>query len=984
MQAVPLTIVCGPANCGKVALLVQRFLDAVDGGQNPFLVVPNRSDAELVERELLRRRGAVLGGSVGTFDDLFGLVLERCGEAPLVLSPAQRRLVLAEVIGAAELEALQAPARSPGFADGLARMFDELTVSDEPAAVGRRLAGLGGGQRFDEIRALRAAYLDRLAALGALDRAGTRARGAELVASRLDAWDGAPVLAHGFEDVTGVQLAALRALAGRGPVTVSLPYETGREAFAAVRPAMDALTAGPHELVELPPGDHADSPVLLHLERSLFALRDAGRAPEPDGSVVLLEACGMRGVADQVAAEALRLVREDGIPPEQICVIVTDTAPWRQVLESAFAAHELPAEVDATVELPTTAFGGALLALLRFAWFDGDRADLFRYLRSPFSGVLRRTVDHAEGRLRGRGMITGEHVRATLRELEYDRLLAAVDELEDDGDPLDQVERRVRRMSAAAAGLTARVLPEPERRHMAAVRTVERSVLELRELARRGLAPLDRAGLSDHLQRLAVRTGGDMAAGRLAVLDLRRVRTRRFQAAFVLGLEEGRLPRGGREDAFLRPDQAVELGLRRLDLGERDRHLFYTAVTRPWRRLFLSRQAADEEGRLREPSPFVDEVRTALGGPDALPRRRRALGDLTWDLESAPTERERLRALACDLRDRSEWALATAQQRDGWVRKLERARDAYPRRTRLTSPAVLASLAERTSFSVTELEKFADCSSAWFVERLLSPGEIDYEFGAKERGSVAHATLNRFHSRLPRELGVERVAEADLVAAAALMRSCLAEALRSVRLPDSPAGLEAVRALERDLEGYLRVESALDMPLAPRDFEVRFGTSGSAPGLKEGLKLDGFAVSGTIDRIDRDPAMSARGVIWDYKSGREVHSAADIENDWRLQIPLYILAVRELVGVEPVAGLYRALAGERSARGMAVSGEVETRYRNDQLDEAVFWGRVELAVERANQIVRRMRAGDVRHDPRQGTCPEWCRRRNAGICRVAS
>ena len=50
----------------------------------------------------------------------------------------------------------------------------------------------------------------------------------------------------------------------------------------------------------------------------------------------------------------------------------------------------------------------------------------------------------------------------------------------------------------------------------------------------------------------------------------------------------------------------------------------------------------------------------------------------------------------------------------------------------------------------------------------------------------------------------------------------------------------------------------------------------------------------------------------------------------------------------------------------------------------MFWGRVELAVERANQIVRRMRAGDVRHDPRQGACPEWCRRRNAGICRVAS
>ena len=173
-----------------------------------------------------------------------------------MLSPAQRRLVLAEVVGAAELETLAAPARSPGFADGLARMFDELTVSDEPAAVGRRLAGLGGGQRFDEIRALRAATSSGWRRWAAPTARGCGRAAAELVASRLDAWDGAPVLAYGFEDVTGVQLAALRALAGRGPVTVSLPYETGREAFAAVRPAMDALTAGAHELVELPPGDH--------------------------------------------------------------------------------------------------------------------------------------------------------------------------------------------------------------------------------------------------------------------------------------------------------------------------------------------------------------------------------------------------------------------------------------------------------------------------------------------------------------------------------------------------------------------------------------------------------------------------------------------------------------------------------------------------------------------------------------------------------
>ena len=500
------------------------------------------------------------------------------------------------------------------------------------------------------------------------------------------------MLAYGFEDVTGVQLAALRALAGRGPVTVSLPYETGREAFAAVRPAMEALTAVPHELVELPPGDHADSPALLHLERSLFSLRDAGPAPEPDGSVVLLEACGMRGVADQVAAEALRLVREDGLPPEEICVIVTDTAPWRQVLESAFAAHELPAEVDATVELPTTAFGGALLG-----------ADPVRLVRRrprrpvplPAQPVLGRAAAYRRprrGPARGRGMLTGEHVRTTLRELEYDRLLAAVEALEADGDPLDQVERRIRRMSAASAGLTAAGCCGAGAPALAVVRTVERSVLELRELARRGLAPLDRAALAEHLQRLAVRTGGDMAraAWRCSTCGApapaasrprsssasRRAPPRRRPRGRVPASRPGRRtgpppPRSGRA----RPPPVLH-----------GRHPALAAAV-------PSPQAADEEGRLREPSPFVDEVRTALGGPDALPRRRRALGDLTWELESAPTERERLRALAAELRDRTEWALATARQREGWVRKLERARDAYPRRTRLASPAVLAALA---------------------------------------------------------------------------------------------------------------------------------------------------------------------------------------------------------------------------------------------------------------------------------------------------
>jgi hypothetical protein len=883
------------------------------------------------------------------------------------------------VVREAELEALAGPARFGGFVDGLARVFDDLAGSAPPQRLDRRLDGFGTAGRRAELVSLHRAYTARLAELGIRDRAGSHGHAAGLLESRLDAWDGSPLFAYGFEDMSGVQLAALRALAARCPVMVSLPYEPGRPALAAVRPAVAALTEGPHELVELPPADHIDSPALRHLERTLFDEREAPPPPERDGSIVLLEACGVRGVAAQVAFEALALIRQ-GIAAEQIAVLATDTGRWRLALESAFAALAVPIDVDAQVGLGETAFGQALLGLLRFAWFDGDRADLFRFLRSPFSGVPRATVDYAEGRLRGRGALRHDEVQGLLEELDYARLLAAPDRLAASGDAAAAVADQLRRMSASVAGLTANRLNGAGEAHVAALRATLRTLEQLVGVVGLGLEPLDRSGVAGQLERTVFRpyNGG---AGRVQALDLRRARTRRFQAVFVLGLEEGGLPGPARENPFLSADEAGALGVSRLDPLERDRHLFYTAVTRPWRHLFLCRQAADEDGRLLEPSPFLEDVVRSVG-QDGIELRRRAIGDLTHPLQQAPSERERQRALARELRTRPDWAAAVAD-RHGWRRKLERARLAYRRRPQLRNATVLAALAAQERFSVTELEKFAECSSAWFVERFLQPGEIDYQFGPKETGSVAHATLHKFHERMPSELGVERLTEHELPAAVELMRRCLQDSLGGVRIPAGVAGRAQIRRLERDLEGFLASEATFDSPLVPRDYEVRFGTKTSQPNLQPGLRLDGFAVSGTIDRIDRDPGMSARGAVWDYKTGKGARSAKQIETERKLQLPLYILVARDMLGIEPVAGLYRALGGERRVRGMAVEGEIDGVMANDRLQPELFWAQVDRAVGYANDIVARIRSGAVHHDPISGSCPEWCLRQAGGICRVA-
>ena len=114
----------------------------------------------------------------------------------------------------------------------------------------------------------------------------------------------------------------------------------------------------------------------------------------------------------------------------------------------------------------------------------------------------------------------------------------------------------------------------------------------------------------------------------------------------------------------------------------------------------------------------------------------------------------------------------------------------------------------------------------------------------------------------------------------------------------------------------MRDEAVSEVAFEPRRFEVAFGSDRAAPELQRGLALgDGLRLSGKIDRIDIDP-FSARGIVQDYKSGAGAHSARDIDRELRLQIPLYVLVLRDLVGVEPMGGVYRALSGRRVARGM--------------------------------------------------------------------
>jgi hypothetical protein len=968
---VGLDLIVGPANSGKVAELYLRYRRALDGGAPALLVVPDARAVRRAERELLAA-GSLIGGYVTTFDSVFERALVLSGRDRPLLETGRRRLELARLVRGAEHGRIGRSAAGTRFADAFGRLADRL--GSALVAPDRFAESAAGDAAAAELASLYLKWWSRLDELGMHDPGRRRIAACDAIAGEVAAWDGTGLFVQGFEDLSAAQERAILLVGERANATVTLPYEPGRPAFAVVAPAAGRLSERAR-ITELAPLTDARPPALARLERRLFEPPAASPGDPPGDAFVVLEAAGGRAEAELVVLEICEALRA-GTSPDRISVVTPGDPADRPELCEQLLRSGAPVHIERRRVAARTSFGFAVDRLLRFAWdADARRGDLFGFLRSPWSGIPRRRVDFIEGRLRGRAIADPARVLATAEEL-LGGPVTAVHELRD-GVPADALQRVVQRMIARGATLTARPVGAGERVDLAAGRAVLQAVRD----AATSTPPPGREELRALVARTPVAPRED-PSGKVLVSEPRSVRGLDLDLVVVVGLEEASFVATATESFLpeaVRP--LLETG-GRADPGDLGRHLLYVAVTRASRGVRVVRRVATDDGRPLEPSPSYGDLIEALGAPPEV--RRRGLADAVFPVESAPTGRDRLRSI-CHLAQRDARRAARIAEADGTTRRLRRAERAFRRPTRIRAPDVLSSLRGLDRFNVTALERFGDCSSWWFVERHLAPREIDAAYDARLQGTIAHAALHRFYRQVPAAFGKDRLGPEDADRAEELVRTLVDEAMAAQTLPsDTLAARVVARRVARDLSRFVRQEALHPSPLAATRFEVSFGGQTAAPGLKDGLEVGDFAVTGKIDRIDTDPAFSAHALVQDYKSGRTAHPADHLLAEGRLQIPLYVLAARDLLGLEPIGGLYRALGPGGGTRGMVVGGLDDVVPPGvpeaDALAPEAMWGIVEAAREQAIGHVRRIRDGDVRHDPRGGTCPTYCPW--SGVCRI--
>jgi ATP-dependent helicase/DNAse subunit B len=255
--------------------------------------------------------------------------------------------------------------------------------------------------------------------------------------------------------------------------------------------------------------------------------------------------------------------------------------------------------------------------------------------------------------------------------------------------------------------------------------------------------------------------------------------------------------------------------------------------------------------------------------------------------------------------------------------RVERLRSPVDRRRpyHLAHPAVLSHWrGRRQTYTVSELEKALACPFQHYLAYRLRLRGAAESAGPLDQGQILHEALRRFFTE------VRGGPFPDPEEAAARLRAICRALFDEVPMDARPYRVRlAEGAILRYLEVFLEREREFREAtlLEPRHLEFAFGPQreadedeGRGPtdvaSTQQSLVLrhgdTEVCLSGKIDRIDLAPG-GRHAFVFDYKLGKA--PAKSLREGESLQMPVYWLAVEQLLGLSPVGGAYDAMRERR-------------------------------------------------------------------------
>ena len=643
------------------------------------------------------------------------------------------------------------------------------------------------------------------------------------------------VLFYGFYDLTGLQVALLEGVARHHATHFFFPYlhKHPDHAFAA-RFRGDVLDKIPSEEETLA---EAAEPFFTLRSEATIARADDGLFPKsvswPGLDAHIVNVSGLRDEAWSIAGEVLRL-HDAGVPFSEIGIVSRNRERLAE-FASVFIERDVPfitswrrtmgdmPQVETGLTILARASGAATAAVVAAEAFFDDAA-----LPAPWpaSGSWADTADRA------------------------------------------------------VAALDAHVRPSHERSALL-WSELRKAALTLREFDRLS-GSVSRDEFFDTLRERWVQWPSPVEGGGIgvAVLHAEAARGLSFDTLFLAGLEERVFPRIIREDPFLRDKtrHAIshtignKIGEKMLALDE-ERLLLHLLLASARRRLFITYQRSDEEGKIVGASSFLRRLVDEWGVPfddavNVVPRR------LGGKLSAAPPAslgaRDIVSSLLMEGRTDDAAAFASAVKKDGAALKhsmralgeLEKWEGAGAF-DGLVGPRIGAAHLASEGMSPSGFEAFFRCPFQYFVRRVLrlkpvaEAAPLD-EIALDVRGTLVHRFLEGFYRRCletfekawpptPPEKLFDEVFEQVFANRPMEIYPLL---WTSVRRALRNHIFHLITADFADLAGRALVPSAFELPLESSSLDPAF---------------EGVRFKGVLDRLD---VGAGRARVVDYKTGR--------------------------------------------------------------------------------------------------------------------
>jgi ATP-dependent helicase/nuclease subunit B len=960
------TLLIGPAGCGKTRALLEAFEKSLRTS-NPlepdtFLIVPSAEHTERVV-SLLIQRGlpGFFHKRVTTLSRLITDVF-RVPEIPVV-SSLTRAIIVRDLLGKNDWEYFRDVKDLPGFVGLLLGGISELKEACvTPAEFRERMNALkkyepAFGPKYEALAAVYEGYESELKERGLRDlqdtlriwRERTRKGGQPPVRFKA-------LWLDGFFDFSNLQAEYVRALAALSDeMIVTLTAEEGpvrEDAFETIRSTRAMLEEAGFKVEKMKPVCHRTrEPALLHLQRNLFGQniktgsgtisgdRNGARLPE---GITFLDAVGIEGEIELIAREIHGLYASGNYRYSDFAVLFRQVRDYGRVVPPIFERYGIPVEVHERDRLKLSPWIGAVAALLSIFRNGWRREDVLAFVKSGYVrkfGDLARDNDwlskfeagsFENGVLEGREAWTAPWVNETaLAEnggAGKDKFLGVLLELEAAFLAAETAADHIRLLTHAV-GHTFGILEISDdytpftRSDASAARRFTTLLEEIRMNASRvGAHAVLFDSFADQflgLVELDVYSLHERDKNRVQIYDVSLARQKEYRVVFVAGMLERVFPVQIREDPLLSDwERAImNAGLEhplqeRLPRQSLERYLFYLAVTRASERLYFSYPHIDLEGKESLRSFYLEEVQRLFDGK--VPVVKQKLARPYPGAEEAITGREREVAFLGELRERVEsGGKIPAEGPPARVPLDKFLRAITPIEAVIGDPGIrTGGFFDVGEASPTRLEEFAKCPYRYFAHHILNLQDPTEDITSRQKGNILHWVLEEYfrdfirtgnHHAAPEKFVEEKLKEA-------FQRYPLtAEQKFREDLDRADVKEMLLSVLEKEIE-KLSVRQ-----LRPAYVEYGFGTGkdyrSPAFRIRDGEKE--IRIRGRIDRIDTDGEGKA-GLVVDYKRTAKLDREA-LAIGTSLQLPLYVLAVEELLKLEPVGGeLYSLKEGSRS------------------------------------------------------------------------